>query len=464
MLATIGSDRTNSLSRVHRIHYQGKEEPRMPFTPMSRRRLLQLSGGGVAAGAFGGLLGPAFAQSRNLRMWDQFTAEPGTATYQAVLDAWQAATGNVIERTIQPGNTISQVAGTALASGTGPDIIQYSVGKGNAGVLASAGLVIPLDDYAEKYNWRGRLSPIAVVEAELDGKLYGAPQEAEVTLIFVNKTLFDQHGLQVPTTHAEAVEFAKAAAPTGLIPLAYGELDAHPSWWAFSHVVSNALGAKAASDLVFSNIGSYNTPEVIDGIEKFWVEYKQAGGFLPEVNSLASADAQAVFETGGAFMLMSGTWAAGTIEQSLAGSEIDIIPLWSFDGKPRAYPTGVGSAMYISAASEHKDVAAEFIDHLYSDEVAVAMLEKAGLIAPLPLDPSTLQLSDFQKRSVSSVTTGDGDPSINQGVFVNHGLSGPEFLRMMTSGFQAMQSGEKTSAQQAADLQAAWEADNAKAG
>lgn len=434
----------------------------MPISQLSRRRLLQLSGVGLAAGALGGLVRPAFAQGTTLRTWDQFTAEPGTATFQAVLDRWQAATGNIVERTIQPGATISQVAGTALASGTGPDVIQYSVGKGNAGVLARAGLVIPLEDYATKYNWRSRLSPIAVIEAELDGQLFGAPQEAEVTLIFVNKTLFEQHSLQVPTTHAEAVQFAKDAAATGIIPLAYGELDAYPSWWAFSHVVSNALGSAAAADLVFNNNGSFNTPEVVDGIEKYWVEFKQAGGFLPETNSLGAADAQALFETGGAFMLMSGTWAAGTIEQSLAGSELDIIPLWSFDGKPRAYPTGVGSAMYISAATQNKDAAADLIEYLYSDEVAVMMLEKAGLVAPLPMDVGALQLSDFQKRSVSSVTTGDGDPAINQGVFVNHGLSGPEFLRTMTSGFQAMQAGEKTSAQQAADLQAAWEADNAK--
>jgi raffinose/stachyose/melibiose transport system substrate-binding protein len=404
---------------------------------------------------------PAYAQGQTIKLWDQFASEPGQATFQALLDQFEAKSGHTIDRTIQPGATISQVAGTALASGTGPDVIQYSVGKGNAGVLADAGLVIPLEEYAAKYDWRSRLSPIAILEAELDGQLFGAPQEAEVSLLFVNRSLFEQHGLQPPTTQEEAVEFAKAAAATGLVPLAYGELDFYPSWWAFSHVVSNAIGAAAAGDLVFNNNGSFNTPEIIEGIENYWVEFKEAGGFLPEVNSLGAPDAQALFESGGAFMLMSGTWAAGALEQSMVDTTLDIAPLWSFDGKPRAYPTGVGSAMYISASSEVKDAAAEFIDFLYSDEAVQAMIEKAGYISPRPADPATLNLSDFQKRSVSSVTTGDGDPTVNQGVFVNHGRAGPEFLRVMTSGFQAMQSGEKTAAQQAADLQAAWETDNA---
>lgn len=433
----------------------------MAFSNISRRRILQLAGGALAAGAMSRLTGTAVGQdAATVKLWDQFSRDPQQSTFQALLDDYVAQGGARIERTIQPGDTIGQIAGTALASGTGPDVIQYSVGKGNAGVLASAGLILPLDDYAEKFGWKTSLSPIAQLEAQLDGKLYGAPQESEVTAIFVNKTLFDQHGFKVPTTHEEAVEFAKAAAPTGIVPMAYGELDIFPSWWAFSHVVSNAIGSKAAGDLVFNNVGSFNTPEIVDGIESFWGEFKAAGGFIPQVNSLGAADAQALFLAGGAFLLINGTWAAAELETTMVGMELDIMPFWSLGGKPRAYPTGSGSALYISSAAQDKDAAADFINFLYGKSATNPMAEKAGIYSPAPIDIDALTLSDFQKRSVNSVNNGDGDPSVNQGVFVNHGLAGSEFLRTMTSGFQAMHSGQKTAAQQAADLQAAWEKDN----
>ena len=42
---------------------------------------------------------------------------------------------------------------TAISSGTGPDIIFYDAGPGYAGVLADAGLLLPLDDYAAEYGW-----------------------------------------------------------------------------------------------------------------------------------------------------------------------------------------------------------------------------------------------------------------------------------------------------------------------
>jgi raffinose/stachyose/melibiose transport system substrate-binding protein len=432
----------------------------MPLSALSRRRLLQLSGAGLAAGAFGTLARPAFAQGQNIKVWDQFATEPLLSAFQKVLDNYAAASGNTIVREVQLGASIKDIAATALASGTGPDILQYSVGQGNAGLLADADLIIPMEEYAAQYNWHDRLSNIALLEASLGGQLWGAPQESEVSLFFVNKSLFDQHGWEVPTTHEEMVALAKEAKAAGIVAIAYGEQDWFPSWWAFSHVASNALGAQAAADLVFRNEGSFNVPEVVDGIEKYWVELAEAGAFVPQVTALPAADAQALFIAGGALMFMSGTWAVGAIEENMPGVELDIMPMWSFDGKPRAYPTGVGSAMYISSASRVKDEAAELINFLYEAEQARIMIEEASIIAPVEIDVSTLDLSEFQKRSVESVATGDGDPDVNQGVFVNHGLAGPTFHGLLTSGFQALSAGEKTAAQQAADLQAAWEQDN----
>lgn len=432
----------------------------MSLSALSRRRLLQLSGASLAAGALGSLTRPAFAQGMSIKVWDQFSTEPPLSTFQKVLDSYASASGNTIVREIQLGASIKDIAATALASGTGPDILQYSVGQGNAGLLADAGLIVPMEEYAAKHNWHERLSNIALLEASLGGQLWGAPQESEVSLLFVNKSLFDQYGWEVPTTHEQMVALAKEAKAAGIVAIAYGEQDWFPSWWAFSHVASNALGAKAAADLVFGNEGSFNVPEVVDGIEKYWVELAEAGAFVPQVTALPAADAQALFNAGGALMFMSGTWAAGAVEEAMPGVELDIIPMWSFDGKPRAYPTGVGSAMYISAASEVKDAAAELINFIYQSEQTELMIEEASIIAPTEVDASTLDLSDFQKRSVESVATGDGDPAVNQGVFVNHGLAGPNFHRLLTSGFQALSAGEKTPAQQAADLQAAWEQDN----
>ena len=67
----------------------------------------------------------------------------------AVYAAFTAAHPNVtIEREVVTDQQMRQTVNTALASGTGPDVIYYAPGPGYAGVLAKAGLILPLDDLA----------------------------------------------------------------------------------------------------------------------------------------------------------------------------------------------------------------------------------------------------------------------------------------------------------------------------
>lgn len=432
----------------------------MKSTSISRRQLLQLSGGTAVAGALGLNATATFAQSSSIKVWDQYSTEPLRSAFQKVLDQFGSDVGHTLVREVQLGASIKDIAATALSSGSGPDLLQYSVGQGNAGLLADANLIIPMDEYAEEFGWNERLSKIALLEASLGGRIWGGPQESEVSLLFVNKTLFDQLGLEVPSTHEEMIAVAKEAKKAGVIACAYGQQDWYPSWWAASHILGNSMGAQATADLTFRNIGTMNTPEVVDGIEKFWVEFAQAGGFVDQMNALPAGDAQALFQAGGALTLMSGTWSVGSMEENMSGADIDIMPMWSFDGKPRAYPTGSGSAMYISAASEVKDETAALINFLYEAEMARLMIEEASLIAPVEIDASTLDLSPLQKRSVQSVSTGDGDPAITQSAFVHHGLGGPNLHKLLTGGFQALTAGDTTPKQLAADLQTAWEMDN----
>src|SRR3954471_461317 len=87
-----------------------------------------------------------------LRVWDQFTGPEGEAV-DAVYDAFTTAHPNVtIEREVVTDQQMRQTVNTALASGTGPDVIYYAPGPGYAGVLAEAGLIQPLDDLAKEYG------------------------------------------------------------------------------------------------------------------------------------------------------------------------------------------------------------------------------------------------------------------------------------------------------------------------
>src|SRR4051812_47920635 len=110
--------------------------------------------------AAGPLLGHARAQDKvELRVWDQFTGPNETETADAIYAAFMEKNPNItITREAFSTDQIRDVVNTAISSGTGPDLIFYDAGPGYAGVLADAGLILPLDDYAKQYGWDTRVS------------------------------------------------------------------------------------------------------------------------------------------------------------------------------------------------------------------------------------------------------------------------------------------------------------------
>src|SRR5215216_4405307 len=98
-----------------------------------------------------------------LRIWDQFTEETASNAADAIYKQFTDAHPNItITREAIQTDQMRDTINTALASGTGPDIIFYDAGPGYAGVLANAGLLTPLDQYAAQYGWTDRIAPSSI--------------------------------------------------------------------------------------------------------------------------------------------------------------------------------------------------------------------------------------------------------------------------------------------------------------
>ncbi|MGH2616397.1 MAG: ABC transporter substrate-binding protein, partial [Thermomicrobiales bacterium] len=135
-----------------------------------------------------------------LRVWDQFTDPEQSAVADAIYAAFTEANPNVtITREAIASEQMRDTVNTAVSSGTGPDIIFYDAGPGYAGVLADAGSLLPLTDYAAEYGWDESISAPALEGTTIDGVHYGMPLQTDLIGMYYNKTLLDQEGLTVPT-------------------------------------------------------------------------------------------------------------------------------------------------------------------------------------------------------------------------------------------------------------------------
>ena len=91
--------------------------------------------------------------------------------------------------------------------------------------LASAGKLAPLDDYLEEFAGDYDLDAINQDMRDamsFEGELYGLPMQAQMFVMAYRKDVFDELGLEAPTTFAEVAEVSKAIQDAGEIdyPLA----------------------------------------------------------------------------------------------------------------------------------------------------------------------------------------------------------------------------------------------------
>jgi raffinose/stachyose/melibiose transport system substrate-binding protein len=138
-------------------------------------------------------------------------------------------------------------------------------------------------------------------------------------------------------------------------------------------------------------------------------------------------------------------------------ADLGFVPFPQIDGaKGRYWVSGVGSAFYISAKSQHQAEAAQLLDYFFSDAVIKRWIEDAGFYVPVQVDTASLNVSPLYKSILDVLQTAvGGQTEFGYNVDV---LAPPQFNDAMTNGFQAIISGDKTPEELAAELQTAWEA------
>jgi raffinose/stachyose/melibiose transport system substrate-binding protein len=411
--------------------------------------------------ALGGMPAISRAQDQKveLRIWDQFTDPAESDTADAIYKAYTDAHPNVtIKRESFQTDQMRQTVNTALASGSGPDIIFYDAGPGYAGVLANAGLVAPLDGYASQYGWTDKIAAQSIEATSINGQLYGLPLQVDLIGMYYNKTVLDKEGWTAPTTVAELENLCKAAKEKGYDPpIAFSNNPGWQGFHQFSMTANDMIGPDAMRAMLYQNQGSWNTPEIVKAIQTYFVDLKNAGCYTTDANALMYDDGNSLFYTEQSILNTTGSWLVNDIQTNMTDQDVQFAPFPAIDGaKGQYWISGVGSAWYISAKSAHQDEAASLLDYFFQPDTIKQWIEKAGFYVPVQIDTSALDVSPLYKQILDVLQTGIGPNASAQFGYNVDVLAPPQFNDAMQNGFQAVIAGDKTPEQLAAELDAAW--------
>ncbi len=284
---------------------------------------------------------------------------------------------------------------TALAAGAGPDIIG-TPGPSFAVQLARAGYLLPLDDLAAQYGWKDLFLPWAMNLGVVDGSLFSVPAEVETLVLFYNKTLFDEHGWQLPKTMDELAALSEEIKAAGIVPFAHAnaEYRAADEWYVTEFL--NHAGGPEKLYLALTGQGSWDDPDLVKAMEVLNT-FQQNGWFMGGLDryyTVTFGERDESFASGKAAMNIEGTWFVGSA-LSLFGeandnpNDWDWIPVPSTSGE-EIYDLGIGGSLSINKDTKNPDAAAEFLTYYYSPEVQAKMINSGYNGAPVPISADLL--------------------------------------------------------------------------
>ncbi|GAA1253706.1 extracellular solute-binding protein [Pseudonocardia aurantiaca] len=360
---------------------------------ISRRNFLILSG---AAALTPVLASCGSGSGGGLQYWGAFQDQQQQDYFKKErVDAFRGSAQ--VRMTVKPNDTIDQLTQTALAAGTGPDLV-LTPGPAQVAAYAGAGYLLPLEQYSQKYGWDSALASWALEASRVDGKLVCLPAGYETMMLIYNPATLEQHGWKVPTNRTEFEAICTEAKAKGLMPVAAGNADwrAASEWW-----VTFALNHYAGPDAVYSALQGqtpWTDPVFADAINLLSGYYQRGwwGGAVDSYFTNTFPNLYAALASGDAVFMITGSWATSEILPYFgapAGNDAtwDWAPLFPLrDGVPaEVWDLGIGQTLSINAKSANPDAAAEYLNFLETDPK-----RQAQGIAEASLQPAPVHLSE----------------------------------------------------------------------
>lgn len=304
-----------------------------------------------------------------LTMWTRAATE---AQSQALVDAYNASHENQIELTVIPTDDYQTRVGTAAGNQELPDLFALDVVF--APNFTTAGAYLDLTDRIAALDFADALAPSHLDVGTVDGRQYLVPHTLDLSVLFYNKDLYAQAGLdpeRPPTTLAEFAEHARAVDALG------GDVEGTffggncggcfvftwwPTLWAEGAEVMNEEGTASLLD----------SPEARE-LYATWRGLVEDGIVAPGHNEETGTTWVSYFPEGNIGVMPMPSTMLGLMPEDL---DIGVAPIPGLTG---GHSTFVGGdSIGIGANSEHANQAWNFLRWSLEEEQQIGLLAANG--------------------------------------------------------------------------------------
>jgi multiple sugar transport system substrate-binding protein len=334
----------------------------------------------------------------------QYFFETKTKLMDSLIADFQSKNPNIkIEHKHFPYDSYEQKVTAAIASGTGPDIVNLYYGWVPKYVKAKTLQELPADKFpAEKIE--KEFAPM-IKASKVDGKYYSLPTGVRTLGLFWNKDIFKANGLdpeKPPKTVDELVDMAKKLTKRSGDKLEIEGFTFQPtgqlhSW--FRPVLLEQFGQKPLSDdnkkvLWNASENGYKAFEFLVNLSK-----KEKVG---EPNFMT--DDATAFINGKAALHIDGSYRLAAIKSQAPNLNYGITELPELNGKKSSFGSYWTNAITVNAKGKKLEASVKFLEYLTSAEVMKRWTNDIGEIGArveMANDPELLKnekLAPFVKQ------------------------------------------------------------------
>lgn len=369
----------------------------------------------IAALAVAGLVlagcstGGSSEDDNTLTLWHYEGADSAMGiAWDAAITKFEDETGATVKFEEKSFEQIRSTASQVLNSDAAPDILEYNKGNATAGLLASQGLLAPLDDAYEEYGWGDKLADSLQTTAKYSdegvmgsGSYYGVPNYGEFVMMYYNQDLFDEYGITVPTNLDEFEDALAAFKAEGVTPLAESAAE-YPLGQLFYQLALSKADRQFVNDYeLYENPVDWQGPELTYAAETIadWVD---KGYISKDSSGLKAEDAGVSFINGTSPMFYSGSWWYGRfISEAKFNFTSGLFP------DTTLAPGSSGNLWVIPTKSKHPELAEKFIEITMSPEIQALIGNNGGL--PVAADPADITDEKSQELIANFNTLTDQD-------------------------------------------------------
>lgn len=315
------------------------------------------------------------------------------------------------------GTNAKAVLTTRMQGNDPPSTFQVHGGEELNKSWVAADKMDPLNDLFEKNEWMDKF-PESLIELVSDGdNIYSVPVNIHRgNVVFYNKAVFEEHGIDVPTTLDEFFAVADKLQEAGIVPLALGDKESWEATMIFENLLGAELGTEDYLNLFAGDI-EFDDPRVVSAAENL----NKVLDYVNEDHASRNwQDSAQLVAEGEAAMLNMGDWAKGYFVNDLDLVTNEDFGYFAFPGTEGDFSV-ITDTFGIPTGIDNVEETEKFLTVLGSVEGQDVFNPLKGSI-PARIDADPEKYDEYGKDTIEEFKTANLFPSLAHGSAASEGF------------------------------------------